>query len=91
MRLLPKDIHREVLARDDRAHGGEPTLYAVWLGLPHTEDAVLLGRTERLPRPRWWRAFPVNGKYPRQIRGWSNIIEWFLEEKPPSPLTQANP
>jgi hypothetical protein len=81
MRLTPKDIHREVLKRDERPHGGEPSWYAVWYGLPHAEGAELLGRTERLARPRWWRAYPADGTYPKEIRGWSNIIAWFIELK----------
>jgi hypothetical protein len=79
MRRLPKDIHREVLQRDDREHGSEPSVYAVWYGVPNADGSELLGRTERLPRPRWWRAFPVTGEYPRAIRGWTNIIEWFMQ------------
>lgn len=79
MRRIPKDIHREVLQRDDREHGSEPSWYAVWYGQPHAEGAELLGKTERLAAPRWWRAYPVTGEYPRAIRGWVNIIGWFLE------------
>lgn len=91
MRLTPKDIHREVLARDEREHGGEPSVYAIWLGLPHADGSELLGRTERLSRPRWWRAFPVDGTYPRNIRGWVNIIGWFIElrEKQGQPIPGA--
>lgn len=81
MRLQPRDIHREVLSRGTSAVDGadaEPDWYAVWLGEPHADKSELLGRTERLARPRWWRAYPVTGEYPREIRGWSNIIGWFI-------------
>jgi hypothetical protein len=78
MRLTPKGIHREVLKRDER---GEPTWYAIWDGTPHAEGAEQLGRTERLARPRWWRAYPASGKYPQEIRGWVNVIDWFIKLK----------
>jgi hypothetical protein len=79
MRRVPQDVHREVLERADREFGGEPVLYAVWLGPPHGEKSVLLGRTQRTSRPRWWRAFPVTGEYPEFKRGWINVVEWMLE------------
>lgn len=82
MRLTPKDVHREVLSRRESNLDGteaEPDWYAIWLGEPHADGSVQLGRTERLDRPRWWRAYPAGGEYPRAIRGWTNIITWFLE------------
>lgn len=79
MRLTPKDVHREVLRRVRTAYSDEPTWYAIWHGEPHGEKSVQLGRTERLARPRWWRAYPSTGEYPREIRGWTNVIDWFIE------------
>ena len=79
MRQQPKDVHREVLRRVRTEHSDEPTWYAVWLGLPHAEGSELLGRTERLSRPRWWRVFPATGEYPRSCRGWSETVRWLLE------------
>lgn len=79
MRLTPRDIHREVLQRDER---GEPVMYAVWRGTPHGEESELLGRTERLPRPRWWRTYPADGTFPKPLRGWVNAIAWLIELKP---------
>lgn len=88
MRLTPKDVHREVLVRDDRVHGSEPTLYAIWLGEPHADGSALLGRTERLARPRWWRAYPATGDYPQEIRGWVSVIEWLLKMHPEQPIAE---
>jgi hypothetical protein len=81
MRLTPKDIHREVLKRSERVHGSEPTWYAIWYGVPHADESEMLGKTERLARPRWWRAYPVTGDFPKDIRGWVNVIEWFIKLK----------
>ncbi len=77
-RQLP-DIHREVIRRVRTPFSDEPTWYAVWLGQPHAENAELLGRTERLPRARHWRVFPVTGEYPQVRRGWTNTVGWLLE------------
>jgi hypothetical protein len=79
MRRAPKDVHREVLKRDERDFGNEPSWYAVWLGPPHGEKSVLLGRAERLPTARWWRAFPVTGEYPEQILTFNKLIAYLLE------------
>lgn len=79
MRRAPKDIHREVLRREDGEFSDEPSWYAVWLGPPHGEKSVLLGRAERLPTARWWRAYPVSGEYPAQVRTFSRVIEHLME------------
>jgi len=80
MRRVPRDVHREVLARrDDQEFSDEPTWYAVWLGPPHGEKSHLLGQTQRMLKPRWWRAFPATGEPHRELRGWISVAEWFLE------------
>jgi hypothetical protein len=79
MRRQPRDLHREVLRRDATRFSDDPGWYAVWLGPPHGEESVLLGRTERLPRPRHWRAFPVCGEYPRVLKPWTAAAAWLIE------------
>lgn len=79
MRSQPRDVHREVLRRALTEHSRSPFWYAVWLGQPRAEDSVLLGRTERLPRARHWRVFPVTGEYPQVKRGWIEAAGWLLE------------
>jgi hypothetical protein len=81
MRCVPRDVHREVLKRDDREFGGEPSWYAVWLGPPHGEASVLLGRAERLLTPRCWRAYPVSGEFPERKRGFIQVINHLLEAR----------
>lgn len=79
MRAHPRDLHREVLQRVRTAHSDDPTWYAVWLGEPHREGSVLLGRTERLRRSRWWRAYPATGEYPQARHLWADAAAWLLE------------
>lgn len=79
MRRQPKDLHREVIRRHLTNFSNDPTWYAVWLGEPHAEGSVLLGRTERLPRPRWWRVYPVTGEYPQPMHLWSAAAAWLIE------------
>lgn len=80
MRRAPRDVHREVLKRDYSSEFSEdPSWYAVWLGPPHGEKSELLGRAERLPAPRWWRAYPVTGEYPETVRTFNKVIEHLLE------------
>lgn len=80
MRLTPKDVHRKPVQRDEgRYSDNVPTWYEVWLGQPGGSESVLLGRTERLPRPRWWRVYPASGEFPKPMRGWTNAIEFLLE------------
>jgi hypothetical protein len=63
------DLHREVIRRAETGYSSRPSWYALWLGEPHGKNSELLGRTERLPRGRWWRVFPVTGEYPETVRG----------------------
>ncbi len=79
MRRQRPDLHREVLKRGATAYSRYPTWYAVWLGVPHSDGAVLLGRTERLPRARYWRAFPATGEFPRSLTPWTEAAGWLLE------------
>lgn len=79
MRRQRKDLHREVLRREEGRYSDAALWYAVWLGPPRGEDSVLLGRTERLPRARHWRAFPVSGEFPRTCRPWTAAADWLWE------------
>ena len=79
MRRQRPDLHREVLRRDESRYAKDASWYAVWLGPPHGEESVLLGRTERLPQPRHWRAFPVSGEFPRTLKPWTSAAEWLCE------------
>jgi hypothetical protein len=79
MRRQRPDLHREVLKRGTAAYSRYPTWYAVWLGEPHADGSVLLGRTERLPGSRRWRAYPATGEFPQVLTPWSDAAGWLLE------------
>jgi hypothetical protein len=76
MRSYPRGISRKVIKRDDY---GLPSWYEVLLDVPGADAPELLGRTERLPRARWWRVHPVTGEFPQPQRGWVNTIDWLLQ------------
>jgi hypothetical protein len=75
MRKVPDGLHRE------RIGGARPAVwYAVWLGEPHAEGSVILGRTRRLDRHLMHRAFPEDGTTrPKEIKGWVEAASWLLE------------
>lgn len=75
MRPVPGGIHRE------RADACRPALwYVVWLGEPHAEGSVIIGRSKRLERHLWHRFFPErSGVDCRDIKGWVNGALWLKE------------
>jgi hypothetical protein len=83
MRYVPPRVHRERLGGEKPAQW-----YIVWLGRPHAEGAVIIGRSKRLRRHRWHRFFPESGGACRDIEGWVAGVEWLLEvhqREPPIP------
>jgi hypothetical protein len=75
MRKAPAGVHRE------RSGEERPAVwYVVWLGPPHAEGSVIIGRTRRLDRHLWHRAFPEAPGVPcRDIRGHVEAMAWLLE------------
>jgi hypothetical protein len=85
MRFAPAGVHRERLGDDQPA-----TWYVIWLGRPHADGAVIIGRTKRMRRHLWHRCFPESGGACREVKGWTAGVEWLLEvhrsrEGPPIP------
>lgn len=74
MRFVPDNVHRE---RDGSKQPAE--WYIIWLGKPHAEGSVIVGRTKRLRRHLWHRCFPEDGSACRDIKGWVAGVEWLLE------------
>jgi hypothetical protein len=75
MRFVPDNVHRE---RDGSLRPA--TWYIIWLGPPHAEGSIILGRSKRLRRHLWHRFFPEAGGACRDIKGWVAGVEWLLEE-----------
>jgi hypothetical protein len=75
MRFVPDGVHRE---RDGSQQPAE--WYIVWLGRPHAEGSVIIGRSKRLRRHLWHRFFPEDGGACRDIKGWVAGAEWLLGE-----------
>lgn len=75
MRKAPEGVHRE------RVGDCRPAVwYVIWLGAPHAEGSVVLGRSKRLSRHLWHRFFPERpGADCRDIEGWVNGAHWLLE------------
>jgi hypothetical protein len=75
MRRAPRGVHRE------RVGDCRPALwYVIWLGEPHAEGSVILGRSKRLEAHLMHRFFPeAAGTAAREIRGWVNGAQWLLE------------
>lgn len=75
MRFGPDGVHRE------RQGEEKPALwYVIWLGRPHAEGSVIIGRSKRLRRHLHHRFFPASGDWPRDVKGWVNGAQWLLEE-----------
>ena len=74
MRFAPVGIHREPVGAARPAEW-----YVVWAGAPHAEGSVIIGRTRRLRRHLWHRAFPESGGACKDIKGWVNAVEWLQE------------
>jgi hypothetical protein len=74
MRFAPRGVHRE------RQGEGRPAeWYVVWLGRPHAEGSVIIGRSKRLRRHLWHRFFPEAGGLSQDVKGWTAGAEWLLE------------
>ena len=75
MRRMPPGVHRE------RAGDCRPaSWYVIWLGEPHAEGSVILGRCKRLEGHQMYRFFPeAAGLAAREIRGLVNGARWLLE------------
>lgn len=84
MRKTPANLHREVIRREEpaiRGQQGQPAEYRVWLGVPHAPRSQVLGRAERMVNgaSREWRGWPDSGEWPRVFRGYTALVEWFME------------
>jgi hypothetical protein len=75
MRFAPAQVHRERTGTERPAQW-----YVVWLGKPHGEGSVVIGRSKRLRRHREHRFFPERGGACRDIVGWTDGAEWLLAE-----------
>jgi len=83
MRFAPDGVHREPSGDQRPAQW-----YVIWLGKPHAEGSVILGRAKRLRRHLHYRAFPEDGSACREIKGLVAAQEWLLahhRERTPAP------
>jgi hypothetical protein len=71
MRYMPDGVHREHVSEE---------WYVIWLGLPHAEGSVVIGRTKRLRRHLYHRCFPESGAACEDVRGHVAGIEWLLRQ-----------
>jgi hypothetical protein len=78
MRFAPEADGRRV-SREPQGTGRPPVWYVVWLGKPHAEGSIILGRSKRLRRHLWHRFFPESGGLCEDIKGWTAGAEWLLE------------
>lgn len=75
MVYVPQDLHRERQGMERPARW-----YVIWLGVPHAEGSVVIGRTKRLRRHRWHRAFPeAAGARAEEIEGLTAAMLWLLK------------
>jgi hypothetical protein len=75
MRFQPDGVHKEAVGPARPAQW-----YVIWLGPPHKEGSVVLGRSKRLRRHREHRFFPeAPGAQARDIVGWVAGADWLLE------------
>lgn len=44
----------------------------------HQKTCVRLGRTERLEKYPFHRAYPETGEWPQECRTWTAAVEWLL-------------
>lgn len=75
MRFAPDGVHRKRVGEKRPAEW-----YVIWLGWPHAEGSVIIGRSRRLRRHLWHRFFPEAGGACRDVKGWVAGAEWLLEE-----------
>jgi hypothetical protein len=75
MRFAPAKVHRE------RVDTERPALwYVIWLGEPHADGSIVLGRAKRLRRHREFRFFPEQpGTASEDIVGFTDGMEWLLK------------
>jgi hypothetical protein len=74
MRFGPDGVHRVPVGE-----GRPATWYEIWLGRPHAEGSVIIGRTRRLRRHRWHRVFTEDGTDFTEIEGHVAAQEWLLK------------
>jgi hypothetical protein len=74
MRFAPPELHRERQGKERPA-----VWYVIWLGVPHAEGSVIIGRSKRLRRHREHRFFPEGGGPCREIVGHIEGMEWLLK------------
>jgi hypothetical protein len=75
MRKAPLGVHRERIGEDRPA-----VWYVVWLGLPHADGSVIIGRSKRLGPHQLHRFFPERpGVDCEDIKGWVNGADWLKE------------
>lgn len=75
MRFAPKGVHREAQGKERPAEW-----YVIWLGRPHAEGSTVIGRTRRLRRHLYHRAFSVHPDVlPDEFKGLTAALEWLLE------------
>jgi hypothetical protein len=75
MRFTPAGVHREAQGTKRPAEW-----YVIWLGRPHAEGSVIIGRTKRLRRHLHHRCFPEHGGACEDIKGHTAGIEWLLAQ-----------
>jgi hypothetical protein len=75
MRPVPHGIHRERVGDCQPA-----TWYVVWLGAPHADGSVVIGRSKRLGAHQLHRFFPERpGVACEDIKGWVTGALWLKE------------
>jgi len=72
---MPDGVHRKPVGEARPAQW-----YVIWLGLPHAEGSVVIGRTKRLRRHLYHRCFPEAGGRAEDIKGHVAGIRWLLRQ-----------
>jgi hypothetical protein len=75
MRFTPTGVHRQAVGDARPAEW-----YVIWLGRPGAEGSIIIGRTKRLRRHLYHRAFSVYPDVlPDEFKGHTAALEWLLE------------
>jgi len=72
---MPDGVHREPVGEARPAQW-----YVIWLGVPHAEGSVIIGRTKRLRRHLYHRCFPEAGGLAEEVKGHVAGIRWLLRQ-----------